>query len=91
MDASDPVLPLQRPAPSRRERLFPTLTAAQIPTGRRALARVRVTAPGEVIELTRKELLSLVQTDAELSEILMRAFILRSTDLIARGLGERTP
>ena len=31
---------------------------------------------------------SLVQTDAEISEILMRAFILRRVELIARGLGD---
>ena len=58
-------------------------------TGRRALARLRVNEPGEVIELDREHLLALVQTDAELSEILMRAFILRRVELIARGLGRR--
>ena len=57
-------------------------------TGRRALARMRVSEPGEVIELDREQLLALVQTDAELSEILMRAFILRRVELIARGLGD---
>lgn len=57
-------------------------------TGRRALARTRVSVPGEVIELDRDALLALVQTDAELSEILMRAFILRRVELIARGLGD---
>jgi thioredoxin reductase (NADPH) len=57
-------------------------------TGRRALARVRVSEPGEVIELSREQLLALVQTDAELSEILMRAFILRRVELIERGLGD---
>lgn len=57
-------------------------------TGRRSLARVRVSESGEVIELDREQVLSLVQTDAELSEILMRAFILRRTELIARGLGD---
>jgi len=57
-------------------------------TGRRALARARVTAPGEVIELDREQLLALVQTDAELSEILMRAFILRRSELIAGGFGD---
>ena len=41
-------------------------------TGRRALARLRVNEPGEVVELDREHLLALVQTDAELSEILMR-------------------
>jgi thioredoxin reductase (NADPH) len=57
-------------------------------TGRRSLARVRVSEPGEVIELDRERLLALVQTDAELSEILMRAFILRRLELIARDLGD---
>jgi hypothetical protein len=55
-------------------------------SGRRALARIRVGAPGEVIELNREQLLALVQTDAELSEILMRSFILRRLELIARDL-----
>jgi thioredoxin reductase (NADPH) len=41
-----------------------------------------------VIELDREQLLALVQTDAELSEILMRAFILRRTELIAGGFGD---
>jgi len=57
-------------------------------TGRRALSRVRVSEPGEVIELTREQVLALVQTDAELSEILMRAFILRRLEMIARDLGD---
>jgi thioredoxin reductase (NADPH) len=57
-------------------------------TGRRSLARIRVSEPGEVIELDREQLLALVQTDEELSEILMRAFILRRVELIARGLGD---
>jgi thioredoxin reductase (NADPH) len=57
-------------------------------TGRRSLARTRVSVPGEVIELDREQLLALVQTDAELSEILMRAFILRRSELIAGGFGD---
>jgi thioredoxin reductase (NADPH) len=57
-------------------------------TGRRALSRLRVSEPGAVIELGREEVLGLIQTDAELSEILMRAFILRRIELIARGLGD---
>ena len=61
---------------------------ATIITGRRALARLRVAEPGEVIQLDREDLLTLVQTDAELSEILMRAFILRRVEFIARGLGD---
>jgi thioredoxin reductase (NADPH) len=151
VSSSDSLLPLQSTAPSREDRLFPTLTAAQINriaahgrrraiapgevlvdvgdkvvpffvvvsgelqalrqsagtetlivthrhgqftgegnmiTGRRALARTRVSEPGEVIELDREHLLALVQTDAELSEILMRAFILRRSELIAGGFGD---
>src|SRR5947207_5027608 len=61
---------------------------ANMITGRRSMALLRVGEPGEVIELTREQLLSLVQTDAELSEILMRAFILRRLELIARDLGD---
>jgi thioredoxin reductase (NADPH) len=57
-------------------------------TGRRSMARVRASEPGEVIELNREQLLTLVQTDAELSTILMRAFILRRVELIASELGD---
>ena len=57
-------------------------------SGRRALLRSRATQPGEVIELDREHLLTLVQTDSELSEILMRAFILRRVELIEQGAGD---
>jgi thioredoxin reductase (NADPH) len=57
-------------------------------TGRPALARVRVSQAGEVIEVEREQFLALVQTDAELSQILMRAFILRRVELIAGGYGD---
>ena len=57
-------------------------------TGRRALARARVSESGEVIELDHEQLLGLIQADAELSEIFMRAFILRRIELIAGGYGD---
>ena len=57
-------------------------------SGRRSLFRVRVTKPGKVIELNRQQMLALVQTDAELGEVLMRAFILRRVELIAAGVGD---
>ena len=57
-------------------------------TGRRALVRLRVSQSGEVIELNRENLLALVQGDSELSEIFMRAFILRRLRLVAEGLGD---
>jgi thioredoxin reductase (NADPH) len=56
--------------------------------GRRALAMARVRDAGEVIEVSREQLLLLIQTDYELSEILMRAFILRRVALMERGLGD---
>jgi thioredoxin reductase (NADPH) len=61
---------------------------ANMITGRRALGRLRVSEAGEVIQLDREQLLALIQTDAELSEILMRAFVLRRLELIARHLGD---
>jgi len=54
-------------------------------SGRRGLARTRAKEAGEVIEVDRPQLMALVQTDSELSDILMRAFILRRLELIARG------
>jgi thioredoxin reductase (NADPH) len=57
-------------------------------TGRPSLARARVLESGEVIELDRAQLLALIQTDAELSEIIMRAFLLRRAELIAGGVGD---
>ena len=56
-------------------------------SGRRGLVRGRVTAAGEFLEMTNTELRTLVARDAELSEILMRAFILRRVELINRGQG----
>ncbi|MFL6487454.1 MAG: FAD-dependent oxidoreductase [Nitrososphaera sp.] len=57
-------------------------------SGRRSLIRARATKPGKVIELDHQQMLTLVQTDAELSDILMRAFILRRVELIAAGVGD---
>ena len=57
-------------------------------SGRRALMRARVSRAGEVIELSRETLRSIVQTDSELSEILMRAFILRRAELIEQHVGD---
>jgi len=56
-------------------------------SGRGALVRGRVTEPGEFLELSSEGLRSLVAKDAELSEIFMRAFILRRLELIRRGQG----
>ena len=57
-------------------------------TGRRGFARIRAAEPGTVIEIQRDDLHTLVQTDSELSDIFLRAYILRRLELIARGIGE---
>jgi len=56
-------------------------------SGQRCLVLGRVTEPGEFLELSGDALRSLVARDAELSEILMRAFILRRLALISKGYG----
>ncbi|MDQ4146957.1 MAG: FAD-dependent oxidoreductase, partial [Pseudomonadota bacterium] len=57
-------------------------------SGRRALARAQASESGEVIELDNQHFLALVQTDSELGEIILRAFILRRVGLITEGLGD---
>jgi thioredoxin reductase (NADPH) len=57
-------------------------------SGRRNMARIRASKSGEVIQLDRESVLALVQTDGELSEIFMRAFILRRAELLVQGLGD---
>ena len=57
-------------------------------SGRPGLAQIRAGAAGEVIEVSRDDLLALIQTDGELSDIFMRAFILRRVELIARGVSD---
>jgi thioredoxin reductase (NADPH) len=57
-------------------------------TGRRALTRIRAVQGGEVIELRREQLLGVIQTDPELSDIFMRAFVLRRLGLIVGGFGD---
>jgi thioredoxin reductase (NADPH) len=47
----------------------------------------RVTQPGDFVELDNEALRSIIAKDAELSEILLRAFILRRVELIQHGLG----
>jgi len=57
-------------------------------SGRRSIFRSRVSKTGKVIELNHQQMLGLIQKDAELSGILMRAFILRRVELIAAGVGD---
>ena len=56
-------------------------------SGARSLARGRVAEPGEFLELSADALRTLIAKDAELSELFMRAFLLRRVALISAGLG----
>jgi len=53
-------------------------------SARRSLVRGRIASDGAVIAVDRDDLRALVQLDSELSEILMRAFILRRVALVAQ-------
>ncbi|MEA2750025.1 MAG: thioredoxin reductase [Myxococcales bacterium] len=57
-------------------------------SARRSLARGRMISDGSVIQVDRDGLRALVQRDAELSEILMRAFILRRVALMSQETNE---
>jgi len=57
-------------------------------SGRRSIVRIRATKPGEVIQLNHQNVMNLLQSDTELGEIIMRAFILRRVELVASGTGD---
>ena len=57
-------------------------------SGRRSLVRGRVKTDAEFVEMDRAALQKVVQTDSELSDIFMRAFILRRMGLIATSQGD---
>jgi thioredoxin reductase (NADPH) len=53
-----------------------------------SLVRSRVREDGEVLVISEDHLRTIIQTDAELSELFMRAFILRRVRLIASQAGD---
>ena len=57
-------------------------------SGRRTLVRGRMREQGDLLVISPEALRKVVQTDSEISEILMRAFILRRVALIADKRGE---
>ncbi len=57
-------------------------------SGRRSLVRGRVVEDGEVLYLEPAALKRVVQGDTEISELFMRAFILRRMGLLEHGLGD---
>jgi thioredoxin reductase (NADPH) len=56
--------------------------------GRRSLVRGRALDDTRLLEIDHTTLRRIVQTDAELSEIFLRAFVLRRAALIANALGD---
>jgi thioredoxin reductase (NADPH) len=56
--------------------------------GRPALMRVRASETGEVVQLSRDQMHALIQTDAEISDILMRALMYRRIELVTQGIGD---
>jgi thioredoxin reductase (NADPH) len=56
--------------------------------GRPAQMRLRVSDSGEVVQLTRDQMHALIQTDAEISEVLMRALIHRRVAMVTQGVGD---
>ncbi len=57
-------------------------------TGRRTLVRGRATVQTRVLRLDPAQFRSMVQTDSELSEIIMRAFILRRVGLFLENVSD---
>jgi len=57
-------------------------------SGRRGLLRIGAAEKSELIEIERETLQALIETDSELSDIFLRAYILRRLELIARGFGD---
>src|SRR5262245_5522103 len=56
--------------------------------GRPALMRLCVGESGEVVQLTRDQMHALIQTDAEMSEVLMKAVCYRRVELVTQGIGD---
>ena len=79
-DAGETIVAVHRPGQFTGE--------ANMLSNRRSLFRARISEAGEVIELDHKNLLALLQSDAELNEIFVRAFTLRRAELITQGVGD---
>jgi thioredoxin reductase (NADPH) len=83
---------IMQPGP-KGDRLIVTHKAGQFTgeismiSGQSSLARGRMDEPGEVLEVRGEDFRTLVAKDAQLSEMLMRAFILRRLALIDSGFG----
>lgn len=56
--------------------------------GRPAQMRLCASESGEVVQLTRDQMHSLIQTDAEIGAVLMKTLIYRRIELVAQGIGD---
>jgi thioredoxin reductase (NADPH) len=57
-------------------------------SGRRSIFRALATEDGEVVEVDHDRIVEIVQTDVEIGEILLQAFLLRRVMLMDKGLGD---
>src|SRR5690606_13378353 len=57
-------------------------------SGRRSIFRALATEDGEVVEVDHDRVVEIVQTDVEIGEILLQAFLLRRVMLMDKGLGD---
>jgi thioredoxin reductase (NADPH) len=57
-------------------------------SGRRSLVRCRATLDSRLLEISRANLQKLMQTDAALGELFLRAFIMRRVYLISHSVGD---
>ncbi len=57
-------------------------------SGRPAIVRLRAVEPSTVVAVERPRLLALIQTEGELSEILLRTFMFRRLQLVAHDVGD---
>src|SRR5262245_16752000 len=71
-------------------RLAPGQFTGEVGTlaGQPALVSIRAAAPSDVIEINRDQLLKIVQNDSELSDVLMRAFLQRRSEMVAQHFGD---
>ena len=53
-------------------------------TGQQSMVTIRAVEPSDVVEISRDSLLKIVQTDSDLSDVVMRAFLTRRFELVAR-------
>ena len=71
-------------------RLAPGQFTGEVSTlaGQPAMVSIRVSVPSEVIDIGRDQLLKIVQTDSDLSDVFMRAFLQRRVQLVANRMGD---